>query len=142
MSKHCHQGSCHCGAVRVAFSTRKDPGELQVRACQCGFCRRHGAMTVSDPEGRVVFEAPRDCLARYQFGTRTATSLLCTGCGTYVGGLLEDGDRMWAIVNVRGMALDAFTARVPDPMVYESETAEQRIVRRKAKWTPAELSWC
>ena len=30
---------------------RKPAAELQVRACQCGFCTRHGAMTVSDPGG-------------------------------------------------------------------------------------------
>ena len=57
-------GSCHCGASRPA-------AELQARACQCSFCTRHGAMTVSDPAGRAVFDIERTALARYQFDTRT-----------------------------------------------------------------------
>ena len=40
----------------MGFESRFGPDELPVRACQCGFCRAHGARTAADPEGRVRFE--------------------------------------------------------------------------------------
>ncbi len=96
-------------------------------------------MTVSDPAGSVVIEAAQGRLGRYQFATRTATSLVCAVCGTYVGALIEVDGKAWTVVNARGLGLDVFTSRTPDPMVYDSETPEERIDRRKAKWTPAEI---
>ena len=52
-------GTCHCGAIRGTLAATKPAAELQVRACQCSFCTRHGAMTVSDPAGRATFEIDR-----------------------------------------------------------------------------------
>ena len=83
-------GTCHCGAIRGTLAATKPAAELQVRSCQCGFCTRHGAMTVSDPGGRATFEIDRSALAKYQFGTRTGTSLICARCGMYAGVILED----------------------------------------------------
>jgi len=39
------------GANRIAFESDRP---LAPRSCQCGFCRRHGARTVSDPDGVVT----------------------------------------------------------------------------------------
>ena len=47
------RGGCHCGNLKVAFETSLDPSILQLRACQCSFCRRHGAVTTSDPGGHA-----------------------------------------------------------------------------------------
>ena len=96
-------------------------------------------MTVSDPAGNATFEVERAALTRYQFETRTGTTLLCTRCGMYAGVILEDGGRMWSVVNVRGLAFPEFRGRTAEPVVYEGETAEARIARRKQKWTPTEL---
>jgi hypothetical protein len=135
-------GSCHCGAIRVALTLTKPPAEIEVRACRCGFCTRHGSMTVSDPAGAVVIEAKPDALGRYQFGTKTAESLLCRVCGMYIGALLTEGEHSWSIVNTRGLAMRELADRTPTPMVYEHETPEARIARRKAKWTPTVVrSW-
>jgi hypothetical protein len=136
-----YQGSCHCGAIRGTLHATKPAAELQVRACQCGFCTRHGAMTVSDPAGRARFEVDGVALATYQFGTRTGTSLLCARCGMYAGVILEDGSKVWSALNVRGLAIPEFKGRVAEPVVYEGETPEQRIARRKAKWTPTDMVW-
>jgi hypothetical protein len=119
----------------------KPAAELQVRSCQCGFCTRHGAMTVSDPAGRATFDIDRAALARYQFETRTGTSLICARCGMYAGVILEDDGKVWSVINVRGLAIPEFNARVPEPVVYDGETAEGRIARRKQKWTPTEIVW-
>jgi hypothetical protein len=134
-------GSCHCGAIRARLHSEKPPQELQVRACQCSFCKRHGAMTASDPGGRATFEIERAGLAQYQFGTRTGTSLICARCGVYAGVILEDGARTWSVLNVRGLAVTEFQGRLAEPVVYDGETPEGRIARRKERWTPTEIVW-
>jgi hypothetical protein len=132
-------GTCHCGAIRGTLHATKPAAELQLRACQCGFCTRHGAMTVSDPAGRATFDIERAALTQYQFGTRTGTSLICARCGMYAGVMLEDGGKVWSVLNVRGLAIPEFAGRTPEPVVYEGETPEARIARRKSKWTPTEV---
>lgn len=134
-------GSCHCGAIRGTLHASRPAAELQARACQCSFCTRHGAMTVSDPAGRAVLDIERTALARYQFDTRTGTSLICGRCGMYAGVVLEDGGKVWSAINVRGLAMPEFKDRVAEPVVYEGETAADRIARRKQKWTPTEIVW-
>jgi hypothetical protein len=141
MSKFRYQGACHCGAIKASLATARPAKELQVRACQCGFCTRHGAMTVSDPSGQVTFEIVRAALERYQFETRTGTSLICSRCGMYAGVLLDDGGRVWSAINVRGLAVPEFKDRMAESVVYEGETPQARIARRKQKWTPTEIVW-
>jgi hypothetical protein len=75
-------GSCHCGGVRVEIRTERMLPEISLRACQCGFCRRHGVKTFTDPAGLVRIESDRPLL-RYRFGKGTADFLLCSRCGTY-----------------------------------------------------------
>jgi hypothetical protein len=134
-------GTCHCGAIRGTLHATKPAAELQLRACQCGFCTRHGAMTVSDPAGRATIEIDRPALTKYQFGTRTGTSLICARCGMYAGVMLEDGGKTWSVLNVRGLAIPQFAGRSPEPMVYDGETPAARIARRKTKWTLTEIVW-
>jgi hypothetical protein len=134
-------GTCHCGAIRGTLAATKPAAELQLRACQCSFCTRHGAMTVSDPGGRATFEIERVALAPYRFSTRTGTSLVCSRCGMYAGVILEEGGKVWSVLNVRGLAIPAFHGREAEPVVYDGETPEARIARRKAKWTPTEVKY-
>lgn len=127
------EGQCHCGAIRARLVFTKPAGEIEVRACQCGFCTRHGSMTISDPAGRATIEIRRGQLHAYQFASRTATSLLCQSCGVYAGAMLQDGDARWSVVSVRGLAIPEFLGRAPTPVSYDAETADERIARRKAK---------
>jgi hypothetical protein len=138
---HEYQGSCHCGAIRATLVATRPAQDLQVRACQCSFCARHGAMTVSDPAGHAVIEIERAHLLRYQFATRTGVSLICARCGMYAGVMLQDGSKTWSVLNARGLAIAAFKDRAAEPVVYDGESAQARIARRKAKWTPTELRW-
>ena len=141
MPAHSFQGTCHCGAIGATLVASKPAAELQARACQCGFCTRHGAMTVSDPAGQATFEIDRAALTQYQFETRSGTTLLCARCGMYAGVILEDGGKTWSVINVRGLAVPEFKGRTAEPVVYEGETPEARIARRKQKWTPTELKY-
>jgi hypothetical protein len=113
--------------------------EMQVRSCQCAFCTRHASLTVSDPAGRAIVELEVGAAAAYRFGTRTSTSLICARCGVYAGVVLTEGDQAWSVANARGLAIDAFKDRVGMLMFYEEETADDRVARRKQKWTPTEI---
>lgn len=136
---HLFTGQCHCGAIAVRLAYSSPAAEIQVRSCQCGFCLRQGAITVSDPRGRATLEIDAAHLTRYQFATATATSLICARCGIYAGAMLRDGDAIWSIANARGLGISPFAGRIGEPMVYEHETPEARIARRKQRWTPTEI---
>ena len=133
------EGACHCGAIRASFETARRPEDIQVRACQCSFCRRRGGLTVSDPDGRLVFRAAKDRLHRYRFGTATADFLLCRDCGGYLGVVQEIEGRLYGVLNVRGADIRELAERAPEPMDYEAETTMGRMTRRQAKWSPAVL---
>ena len=126
-----HHGRCHCGALRFTFSTEKP---LSPRACQCGFCRRHGARTVSDPEGAATLSLDGPLLG-YRFGTGVSEPLICAACGVYLGVRVDMDGALYVTLN-----LNAFEEPWPDlaarPVSYEGENAAARIERRRLNWTP------
>ena len=133
-------GHCHCGAIRVELEPGKPAGELALRACQCGFCRRHGALTTSDTESRLHIEAAPGALNRYRFGARAVDALICDECGVYVASVLQTDDgRLMATLNVAGVDLEGLSDRTGEPVSYEHETQDERLARCKARWTPAVL---
>jgi len=132
-------GHCHCGAIRVELDPGRPVDELALRACQCGFCRRHGARTTSDPASRLHIEAAPGALQRYRFGRRVAEILLCSECGCYVASTIEAEGRLLATLNVAGVDLEAFAGRTPQSARYDDETDEDRLARRMARWTPTIL---
>jgi hypothetical protein len=136
-----YEGSCHCGAIRATLYASRPASELELRACQCSFCTRHGAKTMSDPAGRCRFEIDGAALSWYRFETRTGISLICNRCGMYAGVMIEDGGSVWSVLNARGLAIAELKDRTAEPRVYDAETPEQRIARRKAMWTPTEIVW-
>ena len=116
-------------------------GQLPLRACQCSFCRRHGALSTSDPAGTLGFEVREPAqLTRYRFGLKTADFLICARCGIYVGATIEDGGSSWAIVNANTFDDVAQLTQPATPMSYDSEDAAQRMARRRERWTPAALA--
>jgi hypothetical protein len=128
---------CHCGALTARYWTALTPQQWAIRACQCSFCRAHGALSTSDPAGSLQFScAGLEVLQRYCFGTGTAGFLLCRTCGVYLGAQMGIEGRRWGILNVRTLtsALEGLCA--PEAMNYENETAESRRLRRAARWTP------
>jgi hypothetical protein len=133
---HPLNGSCHCGAIRVAFMPSKAAAELPLRACQCGFCRRHGARTTSDPDGSLHLTAAPGGLGRYRFGRRQVDAVMCRECGVYVGSFLTLNEGVIGTLNVAGTDLEGFAGRTAEPVDYEGEGDADRLARRKAKWTP------
>ena len=130
-------GSCHCGAVRVSLDASKPTEDLPLRACQCGFCRRHGARTTSDPASFLSIVAAPNAVHRYRMGRKQVDVLICRDCGCYVASLLTHGEGRYATLNVAGTDLPGFEGRVAEPSVYDAETDAEKLARRLARWTPA-----
>jgi diamine N-acetyltransferase len=130
------EGSCHCGAIGFTFRTLSSPDSWRVRACQCRFCRRHGARTTADPNGNVSFRVSDDSqVQRYRFALGTADFLLCRECGVYIAAVLTSPRGQFSTVNVntisglRNVADAAATS-------YDGESSDQRQQRRQCQWTP------
>ena len=135
-----YPGSCHCGAVRIELTSAKRPAEMRIGRCACSFCRRHGARTMGDPGGSVVFHSAPGAVSRYRFGLGITDYLLCGRCGTYVGAIMEDQGRSIGIVNVNMLDIRDTFDPAPPLHVYDGENAEKRRARRRKFWMPATLS--
>jgi hypothetical protein len=129
------RGACHCGAVKIVYTTAISVEKWAPRACQCSFCKKHGARNVSDPAGKLEISGP---VARYRFGLRTADFLLCKTCGCYVACVLENSGSWYGTVNL--LMLEVAVPQPDLPMDYEGESIAARIQRRVERWTPSIIS--
>jgi hypothetical protein len=130
------RGGCHCGRLRVAFSTRLDPAGIKPRACDCSFCQKHGAAYVSDPSGQLsICMAEADDMRRYRQGSDTAEFLFCGHCGILVAVILDHDGRIHGAVNAR--CLDA-AALLGDVVTASPQrlTAEDKVERWLRLWIP------
>jgi hypothetical protein len=133
------RGGCHCGALGFSYHTALRLAQWSVRACQCRFCRAHGALTTSDSGGRLLFHVNDvDLLERYRFGLKTADFLLCKRCGVYVGAQIETAHGAFGTINVLTMTPVPNGLPVPAPAEYSSESSDERVERREKRWTPLE----
>ena len=134
---HRFEGRCHCGNISFVFDASAGLDVLGLRACQCSFCRAHGARTTSDPNGTFrikVEDAER--LQRYRFGLNTADFLICRSCGVFVGAMMEEAGQRRITVNAntfRPVPAYDIAGAAND---FSSEDASGRGDRRKLKWTP------
>jgi hypothetical protein len=132
-----YEGGCHCGAIEFTYETRVSPRSWPLHACQCSFCRAHGALSTSDPEGTVRFRyVYPDRLRRYRFGLRTADFLICRECGCYVGAVMMTGAGAVALINVNTLRERPRGLVAPKAVNHREESLEQRRARRRERWTP------
>lgn len=137
-----HAGGCHCGNVRLKFSTALDPSQIEVRACQCSFCVRHGSRAIADPDGRLIISVKDEAqLRRYQFGLRTADYLICRECGVYVAAIAGAQDDARAIVIINALDDHERFNREPVRVDFDAEGRVQRQARRRTHWMPVEMSF-
>jgi len=129
-----HTGRCHCGAIRLSFESERP---LAPRACQCGFCRRHGARTVTDPKGLADVMLGSEAI-RYRFGTGTSDFLLCGRCGVYAGAAARLDGRWYATLNLNAFDEPRLELAAV-PVSYDGEGAEAKAARRQRNWTPARI---
>ena len=131
------RGGCHCGALGFEYRTERLPAEWSVRACQCSFCRRHGAAYTSDPAGSVRFEhEDTSVLSRYRFGQHTADFIFCGRCGGYLGAVTEEGGQVLMVVNLRALNPRPEGLPAAEAMSYDGESKDERNSRRASRWTP------
>jgi hypothetical protein len=105
-------------------------------ACQCSFCRGHGARTTTDPNGSVTFRITDPSkLKRYRFGTQSSDFLVCGECGVYVAALLSSSRGQFATLNINTIQAPLNTPE-PQPVSYDGESVAQRQARREQRWTP------
>jgi hypothetical protein len=138
-TRRAFRGGCHCGAVTVEFETDVPPEAMEIRACQCNFCRKQGSEATSDPEGRLEIRSTADSLDRYRFGHGHADYLRCARCGIYLGAVTETEDGLRGFVLTRILDDSALFTRKPVAVSFEGEPDRERQSRRSAKWTPASL---
>jgi hypothetical protein len=130
-------GGCHCGALGVTFRTALDARDWTVRACQCRFCRAHGALTTTDPAGRLDFQVRRpERLRLYRFGLNTADFLVCSECGVYIGAQIETARGAFGTLNVRVLKPVPPDLPPATPADYDAESPADRTRRREERWTP------
>ena len=69
-----HEGSCHCGAIRIVMDHEPvDAGE-----CNCSICRRTGALWTYDSPDRVTVTGDGKA---YVQGDRMLALFHCPTCG-------------------------------------------------------------
>lgn len=128
-------GGCHCGALLVEFTTRHAPAAMTPRACDCSFCRKHGAAWVSDPAGRLRLLACTSALHAYRQGSDTARFYLCAQCGVLVAVTVEHAGRLYGAINATCMdERDAFApAACASP---QRLGADEKVERWRQLWVP------
>ncbi len=73
--------TCHCGKVELRVTPSVPLS--QARHCDCSFCRRRAAATLTVPLDALKIIKGEDNLTLYQWGTGTARHHFCKTCGIY-----------------------------------------------------------
>jgi len=137
MNLHRITGGCHCGNISFVFDSTAPLGQLGLRACQCSFCRAHGARTTSDPNGTFALTVGDESkLQRYRFGLNTADFLICRECGAFIGALMEEEGRRYITVNANTFKPPPAYDIIAVAHDFGGENVAGRTARRAAKWTP------
>ena len=102
MSTHLYTGGCHCANISVKMELMGVPEAYHPRACDCGYCVRHGASYLSDPDGKLSIQvADAAGLGRYRQGDMRAEFIFCRMCGVLVGVSYEEGGHRYGAINSR-----------------------------------------
>ena len=126
-------GGCHCGDVTVSFASTLDPAATAPRACDCSFCRKHGAGWVSDPGGELAIATQDASLVRYRQVSNTADFLLCAHCGVLVAVVLEESGSRFGAVNAGCLDSQFAVARCASP---QQLARDEKVERWRRLWAP------
>ncbi|KAK1749631.1 glutathione-dependent formaldehyde-activating enzyme [Echria macrotheca] len=116
-----YYGSCHCGAVTLAFKSqlldKNYPGA--VSECNCSSCERNASIWVYPKREQVVIRGEEN-MGKYYFGTKSIAKTFCKKCGinlTNAAAELDEGEIAALDGNFRGLhalakSLTPFNLRV------------------------------
>lgn len=129
-------GSCDCGGLSLEFVTALEPGSLTPRACDCSFCRKHGAAYVSDPAGSLTVRENRGgALHGHRQGSKSAEFVLCSECGVLLAATYAGASRVYGAVNAR--CLDSRDELgVPQSASPQHLSVAEKVARWTALWVP------
>ena len=132
---HSLSGQCHCGNIRFDMQLTREPASYAPRACDCDFCRQHGAAYLSDPRGKLAIRIRDQAgVSRYRQGSGTAEFVLCRHCGVLVAvTCLQDG-YLYAAVNSRAVASGRADFAAQVPVSPKTLSVEQKLERWTANW--------
>jgi hypothetical protein len=126
MATHNLNGQCHCGNILVDVELTRAPATYSPRACDCDFCRKHGASYVSDPQGTLRIHIKDECyFGKYRQGSGIADCLLCKNCGVLVAITFRNDGQLYAVVNSK--AIDGV------PRFGEEKTVSPRMLSDSEK---------
>lgn len=129
-------GGCHCGAIAVEATLSQPPSHYAPRACDCGFCRRHGASWLSDAHGRLRLRA-RDAASvhRYRQGSGQAEFVACVHCNVLLAVTCEADGRHYAAVNARALDPDRVAGFAPEQVASPQRLpADDKLARWRQLW--------
>jgi hypothetical protein len=129
-------GGCHCGNIRAELELPRESSAYAPRACDCDFCRKHGAAYVSDPQAALTLRILDEHLAgTYAQGSGQAEMLFCVQCGVLVGALHRADRRLYGVVNAK--VFDGGTRfDTEQPVSPQTLSAEQKVRRWQEIWCP------
>ena len=126
-------GGCHCGNIAVRVELERAPAAYAPRACDCEFCRKHGAAWVSDPQGSLAVHIGDERAAiHYAQGDRLAEMLLCRNCGVLVGALWRE-QRLYGVLNASVLE-SAVAFAETQPVSPRTLSAAAKMSRWKSLW--------
>jgi hypothetical protein len=134
-SMHTVTGGCYCGNVLLHIRLPRPPKAYNPRACDCGFCRKHGAAYISDRSGslEIAIGTATD-RGSYRQGSEAADFLFCRRCGVLIGVTCEIDGRLYGAVNVRSLDPAAFG---PEQSVSPKHlAATEKLQRWQGVWFP------
>jgi hypothetical protein len=128
-------GSCHCGNISFSLDWPDAAPEIHARSCDCSFCVKHGGVWTSHPRAslRARITDP-GMVARYAFGTETASFLVCAHCGVAPLVTSQIEGTMFAVVNVNSFDNVDRSRIKSQPASFEGEEVSSRLERRRRHW--------
>ncbi|HEY0505672.1 MAG TPA: aldehyde-activating protein [Lysobacter sp.] len=132
MSADGHRGGCHCG--RLAFEARltQPLSAYAPRACDCSFCRKHGAAWLSDADGILTLRVRGEPL-RYRQGSGQAEFLACPHCAVLVMVTAQMDGRGYGAINARTLEETAGLVAA-QPASPQALAADQKVERWSRLW--------
>jgi hypothetical protein len=95
-------GGCHCGRIALEMTLSKPTPTYAPRACDCSFCRKHGAAWLSDAHGTLRVRQRGEATV-YRQGSAQADFIACPHCAVLVMVMFEHEGSVYAAVNARAL---------------------------------------
>ena len=127
-------GSCHCENIHFELELSHAPDTYNPRACDCDFCRKHGASYLSDPDGSLTIHVKNErLLGKYRQGSGTAECLVCKNCGVLIGVAYRNEGAIFATINSNAVDAGA-TFGERKAVSPKTLTANEKVERWKSIW--------